>query len=65
MYIHNRKHSDFEVLYNELEAWRVKEVGKAKNNPHLPMEDKKYVYEEILRKVITSGRRGGERDPLH
>ena len=33
--MHPKKHKDFDILYNELEAWRLNETKKIKNSSDL------------------------------
>ena len=39
--MHPKKGKDFEVLYNELEAWRLNETRKIKASAELKEEEKK------------------------
>ena len=39
--LHPKKGKDFEILYNELEAWRMNETKKIKNSTELNEEEKK------------------------
>ena len=39
--MHPKKAHDFDILYNELEAWRMNETKKIKNSNELNAEDKK------------------------
>ena len=39
--MHPKKTHDFDILYNELEAWRMNETKKIKNSNELNAEDKK------------------------
>ena len=39
--MHPKKHNDFDVLYNELEAWRLNETKKIKASVTLNAEEKK------------------------
>ena len=39
--MHPKKHLDFEVLYNELEAWRLNETKKIKASAELKEDEKK------------------------
>jgi hypothetical protein len=38
--MHPKKNKDFEVLYNELEAWRLNETKKIKASNELKDEEK-------------------------
>ena len=39
--MHPKKYKDFEILYNELEAWRLNETKKIKNSTDLKEHEKK------------------------
>jgi len=39
--MHPKKSKDFDILYNELEAWRLNETKKIKNSTELNTEEKK------------------------
>ena len=39
--MHPKKYKDFEILYNELEAWRLNETKKIKNSTDLKEDEKK------------------------
>lgn len=39
--MHPKKYKDFDILYNELEAWRLNETKKIKNSTDLKEEEKK------------------------
>ena len=39
--MHPKKHKDFDILYNELEAWRLNETKKIKASTTLNTEEKK------------------------
>lgn len=39
--MHPKKYKDFEILYNELEAWRLNETKKIKNSADLKEDEKK------------------------
>lgn len=39
--MHPKKGKDFDILYNELEAWRLNETKKIKNSTELNAEEKK------------------------
>jgi hypothetical protein len=48
--LHPRTAADFEVLYGELEAWRVHETAAIKQNARLPAADKHALLAELLAK---------------
>jgi hypothetical protein len=39
--MHPKKYNDFDILYNELEAWRLNETKKIKNSNDLKEDEKK------------------------
>lgn len=39
--MHPKQYKDFEILYNELEAWRLNETKKIKNSADLKEDEKK------------------------
>jgi hypothetical protein len=39
--MHPKKYQDFEILYKELESWRLNETKKIKNSTDLKVEEKK------------------------
>lgn len=39
--MHPKKHKDFDILYNELEAWRLNETKKIKHSSDLKPQEKK------------------------
>ena len=39
--MHPKKVKDFDILYNELEAWRLNETKKIKSSADLNTEEKK------------------------
>lgn len=39
--MHPKKPKDFDILYNELEAWRLNETKKVKSSTELNHEEKK------------------------
>ena len=45
-----RKAKDFEILYNELEAWRLNETKKIKSSNDLKDEEKKLALQQLLYK---------------
>ncbi len=48
--MHPKKGKDFEVLYNELEAWRLSETKKIKASTELKEEEKKLALQQLLNK---------------
>lgn len=48
--MHPKKGKDFEVLYNELEAWRLNETKKIKASSELKEDEKKLALEQLLNK---------------
>ena len=48
--MHPKKGKDFEILYNELEAWRLNETKKIKGSTELKEEDKKLALKLLLHK---------------
>lgn len=48
--MHPKKNQDFEVLYNELEAWRLNETKKIKASSELNEEEKKLALQQLLNK---------------
>ena len=48
--MHPKTAKDFEILYNELEAWRLNETKKIKNSSELSHEEKDLALEELLKK---------------
>lgn len=48
--MHPKKNQDFEVLYNELEAWRLNETKKIKASTELNEEEKKLALTQLLNK---------------
>ena len=45
-----KKFNDFEVLYNELEAWRLNETKKIKASTELNEEEKLLALQQLLNK---------------
>ena len=39
--MHPRKYKDFDILYKELETWRLNETKKIKNSTDLKEDEKK------------------------
>lgn len=48
--MHPKRGTDFEVLYNELEAWRLNETKKIKASNELNAEEKRLALEQLLNK---------------
>ncbi len=48
--MHPKKFKDFEVLYNELEAWRLNETKKIKASTELNEEEKQLALQQLLSK---------------
>jgi hypothetical protein len=48
--MHPKSVKDFEILYNELEAWRLNETKKIKNSNELSVEEKALAMEQLLNK---------------
>ena len=48
--MHPKKTKDFEILYNELEAWRLNETKKIKGSTELKEEEKKLALQLLLHK---------------
>lgn len=48
--MHPKKGKDFEILYNELEAWRLNETKKIKNSTELSEDDQKLAMKQLLHK---------------
>jgi hypothetical protein len=48
--MHPKKSKDFEILYNELEVWRLNETKKIKNSKDLNDEEKKLALRVLLNK---------------
>lgn len=48
--MHPKKYKDFEILYNELEAWRLNETKKIKNSNDLKEDEKKLALQQLLHK---------------
>ena len=48
--MHPKKYNDFDILYNELEAWRLNETKKIKNSNDLKEEEKKLALQQLLHK---------------
>lgn len=48
--MHPKKYKDFDILYNELEAWRLNETKKIKNSTDLKTDEKKLALQQLLHK---------------
>ena len=48
--MHPKKFKDFDVLYNELEAWRLNETKKIKVSTELNEEEKGLALQQLLNK---------------
>ena len=48
--MHPKKAKDFDILFNELEAWRLNETKKIKNSNDLNAEEKKLALQQLLNK---------------
>ena len=48
--MHPKQTKDFDILYNELEAWRLNETKKIKNSTVLKEEEKKLALQQLLHK---------------
>ena len=48
--MHPKQGKDFDILYNELEAWRLNETKKIKNSTVLKEEEKKLALQQLLLK---------------
>ena len=48
--MHPKKGKDFDILFNELEAWRLNETKKIKNSNDLNHEEKKLALQQLLNK---------------
>jgi|TARA_B110000285_G_C15084938_1_gene595634 hypothetical protein len=48
--MHPKKGKDFDILFNELEAWRLNETKKIKNSQDLNSEEKKLALQQLLNK---------------
>ena len=48
--MHPKKGKDFDILFNELEAWRLNETKKIKNSNDLNAEEKKLALQQLLNK---------------
>lgn len=50
--MHPKKGKDFEILYNELEAWRLNETKKIKASNELKEDEKKTALQQLLHKEV-------------
>jgi len=50
--MHPKKGKDFEILYNELEAWRLNETKKIKASNELSHDEKKTALQQLLHKEV-------------
>jgi hypothetical protein len=48
--MHPKKGKDFDILFNELESWRLNETKKIKNSNDLNAEEKKLALQQLLNK---------------
>lgn len=48
--MHPKTTKDFEILYNELEQWRLNETKKIKNSAELSQEEKDMALQQLLGK---------------
>ncbi len=48
--MHPKSAKDFDILYNELEAWRLNETKKIKASTDLKDEEKKLALQQLLYK---------------
>jgi hypothetical protein len=48
--MHPKKGKDFDILYNELEAWRLNETKKIKASQSLNGEEKRLALQQLLNK---------------
>lgn len=48
--MHPKKVKDFEILYNELEAWRLNETKKIKSSSELTDDEKALALQQLLHK---------------
>jgi hypothetical protein len=48
--MHPKKGTDFDILFNELESWRLNETKKIKNSNDLNAEEKKLALQQLLNK---------------
>jgi len=46
--MHPKSGKDFEILFNELEAWRLNETKKIKNSTELKADEKVLALEQLL-----------------
>ncbi len=48
--MHPKSGKDFEILYNELEQWRLNETKKIKNSSELNPDEKALAMQQLLNK---------------
>ena len=48
--MHPKKGKDFDILYNELEVWRLNETKKIKGSQELDEEEKRLALQQLLHK---------------
>lgn len=48
--MHPKKYKDFDILYNELEVWRLNETKKIKGSQELKEEEKRLALQQLLHK---------------
>ena len=48
--MHPKKPKDFDILYNELEAWRLNETKKIRSSTELNVEEKNLALQQLLNK---------------
>jgi hypothetical protein len=48
--MHPKKGKDFDILYNELEVWRLNETKKIKGSQELNEEEKRLALQQLLHK---------------
>ena len=48
--MHPKKGKDFDILYNELEVWRLNETKKIKGSSELKEEEKRLALQQLLHK---------------
>mmetsp|Transcript_22548 Transcript_22548/g.25369 ORF Transcript_22548/g.25369 Transcript_22548/m.25369 type:complete len:434 (-) Transcript_22548:137-1438(-) len=50
--MHPKTFKDFEILYSELESWRLTETQKIKESTELSEDEKKYALKQLLHKEV-------------
>ena len=53
--MHPKKGKDFDILYNELEVWRLNETKKIKGSQELDEEEKRLALQQGLTAVAAQG----------